>query len=207
MAKLKLTKNELKKQKDMLKVYRRYLPTLQLKKQQLQAEIQDVREKAERVLAELRVLEEELENWIALYGEAFPFEEVLSIKHLVTGRGNVAGVDMPVFEKVEFAAAPYDLFETPFWVDDGIRALEQTISLRLQHRIYEEQKRLLEYELRVTTQRVNLFEKVKIPETIANVKKIQIYMNDMQTAAVVCGKIAKKKLEESQAQNDWKEVV
>jgi len=37
MAKIRLTKNELKKQKDSLKMYKRYLPTLMLKKQQCRA--------------------------------------------------------------------------------------------------------------------------------------------------------------------------
>ena len=36
---IKLTKNEQKVQKDHLKQYQRYLPTLQLKKQQLQSVI------------------------------------------------------------------------------------------------------------------------------------------------------------------------
>ena len=44
MAKIKLTKNELKFQRDALKRFQRYLPTLQLKKQQLQMEVRHVRE-------------------------------------------------------------------------------------------------------------------------------------------------------------------
>ena len=196
MAKIKLTKNELKKQKDLLKMFQRYLPTLQLKKQQLQIEIAAVQEKAAAILAQLEAFRSRLDTWVALYGEIFPFEEYLSVEELVTGNGNIAGVEIPVFEKVSFAVREYDLFETPPWIDHGFQAIQDTISLRLQHQIYQEQKRRLEAELRVTTQRVNLFEKVKIPETKANIKKIAVYMGDQQTAAVVCGKIAKKKLEE-----------
>ena len=196
MAKIKLTKNELKKQKDALKMFQRYLPTLQLKKQQLQVEIAAVQEKAAAILAELQQFLERLDSWVELYAEAFPFADYLEVRELVTGSGNIAGVEIPLFEKVTFNVAAYDLFDTSPWIDHGIKALEDTISLQLQHEIYQEQKRRLEAELRVTTQRVNLFEKVKIPEAKANIKKIAVYMGDQQTAAVVCGKIAKKKLEE-----------
>ena len=175
MAKIKLTKNELKKQKDALKMFKRYLPTLQLKKQQLQVEIAGVQQRADRVLSELQQLEEQLNSWVSLYAEEFPFGDYLEIQELVTGEGNIAGVEIPVFEKLTFNLAVYDLFETPPWIDHAIKAIQDTISLRLQHRIYQEQKRRLEVELRVTTQRVNLFEKVKIPDTQANIKKIAVY--------------------------------
>ena len=202
MAKIKLTKNELKKQKDALKMFQRYLPTLQLKKQQLQVEIAGVQAKADEVFRQLQAFQSHLESWVALYAEGFPFEDYLSVRELITGSGNIAGVEIPVFEKVTFNVMAYDLFDTPPWIDHGIQAIKDTIPLRLQHDIYQEQKRRLEAELRVTTQRVNLFEKIRIPETKANIKKIAVYMGDQQTAAVVCGKIAKKKLEERNSAAD-----
>ena len=52
---------------------------------------------------------------------------------------------------------------------------------------------LLGKERRLTSQRVNLFEKVKIPEAKENIRMISIYLGDQQTSAVVRGKIAKKK--------------
>ena len=51
--------------------------------------------------------------------------------------------------------------------------------------------------MRSTAQRVNLFEKVKIPEARENIRVIGIYLGDQQTSAVVRGKIAKKKLQEA----------
>ena len=56
---------------------------------------------------------------------------------------------------------------------------------------------LLEKELRSTSQRVNLFEKVKIPEAKENIRIIGVFLGDQQTAAVVRGKISKKKLMEA----------
>ena len=65
--------------------------------------------------------------------------------------------------------------------------------------VLQEQARLIREELTITTQRVNLFEKVKIPETKENIRVIRIYMGDQQTAAVVRGKISKKTIVEKQA--------
>ena len=196
MAKIKLTKNEYKKQKDSLKMYTRYLPTLILKKQQLQMEIQAVIENARRVELELEAFHKDIVNWISLFSEnEYRLEDLLKVEKLLTDKGNIAGVDIPVFVAVDFEVFSYDIFEYPLWIDEGIEAIKQSISLKLKHRIYQEQKRLLERELQITTQRVNLFEKVRIPETKSNIKKIAIYLGDQQTAAVVRGKISKRNLE------------
>jgi V/A-type H+-transporting ATPase subunit D len=40
---------------------------------------------------------------------------------------------------------------------------------------------------------------VKIPETKGDIKKIQVYLGDQQTASVVRGKIAKGRLEKAGA--------
>ena len=85
------------------------------------------------------------------------------------------------------------MFETPAWVDAGIEMLRQLIRLRVERQIIEEQHRLLSDELRTTSQRVNLFEKVKIPECRENIRVIRIFMGDQQTAAVARSKIAKGK--------------
>ena len=49
--------------------------------------------------------------------------------------------------------------------------------------------------IRITNQIVNLFEKIKIPQAKENIRVIQIYLGELQTAEVVRGKIAKGKLE------------
>jgi V/A-type H+-transporting ATPase subunit D len=194
VAKIKFTKNELKKQKDSLKRFLRYLPTLMLKKQQLQMEIR----KIEAQQAELQRNREDrfrgVLRWIALFGEDVAFSELLTVKSLETEIGNIAGVDIPVFQNIQFEVAAYDLFELPLWVDMAIEEVKELASLDARINLLTKQVDLLGEELRITSQRVNLFEKVKIPETRENIRTIQIYLGDEQTAAVVRGKIAKKKL-------------
>ena len=191
MAKIKNTKTELKAQNDALKRYRRFLPMLQLKKQQLQVEMRQLESKIEsRRADETRALDE-LKSWVRLFAEPVGLENYLRIEAVKTSEGNIAGVSIPVLDDVSFRRATPDLFLTPAWVDDGITMLEQLLRLRIELGILDEQHRCLGAELRTTTQRVNLFEKVKIPECSENIRVIRIFLGDEQTADVVRGKIAK----------------
>ena len=196
MAKIKLTKNELKVQKDSLKMFKRYLPTLMLKKQQLQTEIRTIDSKAKEVRQVRVELEKEFDAWIAVFGEQEAFtKDMVTVKNIKKGTGNIAGVTIPIYEGADFSRGDYDLYETPLWVDMAADRMEKALSLDLEAEVLDEQVRLLSQELRTTTQRVNLFEKVKIPEAKANIKKISVYLGDEQTAAVVRSKISKKKLQ------------
>lgn len=200
MAKIKLTKNELKKQKDALKMYKRYLPTLQLKKQQLQTEIRGIEARAKAVAAERDRQLAEFNAWVAVFGEQEAIRRpdggwIISSGTIRTATGNIAGVDIPLFKGADFIIDEYDLFAKPLWVDRALERLRGMLTLDLEIKVLEEQVSRLEHELRITTQRVNLFEKVKIPETSSNIKKIGIYLGDQQTAQVVRGKMAKRKVE------------
>ena len=195
MAKVKLTKNELKKQKDALKMYRRYLPTLILKKQQLQMEIRNTEMRIQELQEQKKRLDEEFKSWIAVFGEKDVFTpDILKVCSITTGEGNIAGVAIPVFKGAEFEILNYDLVRLPLWLDIAVEKMKQVMLLDLESQVLEEQRRRLDRELRITTQRVNLFEKIKIPETRGNIKVIQVYLGDQQTAAVVRGKIAKRGL-------------
>ena len=195
MAKIKLTKNELKKQKDSLKMYQRYLPTLILKKQQLQAEIRITEIRIRELTDERGRVYDVFQSWIAVFGERGIFTpEILKVAQVKTAEGNVAGVAIPLFKGAEFEIYPYDLARLPLWLDMAVEKMKQIAILDIETQIVEEQRVRLDRELRITTQRVNLFEKVKIPETRENIRKIQVYLGDQQTAAVVRGKIAKRGL-------------
>ena len=208
MASIKLTKNELKVQKDALKMYRRYLPTLTLKKQQLQVEIYAIRSKAAAVRKEREVLEKGFDDWIAVFSEqnAFP-DHVVTVSNIRKGEGNIAGVTIPTFEGADFTRGDYDLYETPLWVDIAAYHMEKALSLDLEAVVLEEQVRLLGAEPHATSQRVNLFGKVEIPETEQNIRKISIYLADQQVNAVVRSKIAKRKIAARSSSSSEGQVV
>ena len=96
------------------------------------------------------------------------------------------------FSALTFADVEYDLFTTPLWFDDALEILKKQVELRLRRTLAEEQLELLEQELRIVTQRVNLFEKVKIPESKENIRRINIYIGDQQTNSVGRSKIARR---------------
>lgn len=194
---LKRTKSELKNQRESLKRYQRYLPTLQLKKQQLQAEVRQVEIARKELEAELEKTRRELQSWIALFAEDLPLADWLTVKRIELGTQHIAGVDVPVLDNLDLEENCHDRLEKPVWIDDGLRALRGEIQLAAQFEILRQQEELLVAELRTTSQRVNLFEKVKIPECKENIRIIRIALGDEQVAGVARGKLAKKKNEEA----------
>ncbi len=197
MAKIKLTKGELKRQRDVLRQYERYLPTLQLKKQQLQLEIlQQAHILTERKQAEVKK-RDALRPWIRLLAE--PDVDMIpwiTPRDVIVKTKNIAGVDIPVFETAQFGPAEYDLFSTPLWVDTAIEALRSLVVLEQEIATVEKGVQVLKQELRITAQRVNLFEKVKIPQAREAIRLIKIYIGDQMANAVGRSKIAKRKIEE-----------
>ena len=193
MGKVKNTKTELKAQRDALKRYRRYLPTLQLKKQQLQMEIRTMEQRVAEKKAEEEAARGALADWVKLYSEPLDYLSWLSVESIEVEPGNIAGVTVRALKEIRFNRTAPDLWATPDWLDEGMATLETLFRLRIERRLLEEQLRLLAEELRTTSQRVNLFEKVKIPECAENIRRIRIFLGDENTSAVVRSKIAKGK--------------
>lgn len=192
MAKIKLTKTELKAQTDALKRFQRFLPMLQLKKQQLQAEIAGIVAKVEAVAAREREARERLDMWVGLVAADPSFAEgLVELKGVETASANIAGVTIPVYKGIDTAMRDIDLWATPPWVDNLADATVEMLALKSERAILSRQRELIAAELQTTSQRVNLFEKVKIPECRENIRVIKIAIGDEQTAAVTRGKIAK----------------
>ena len=192
MAKVKLTKTELKAQGDALKRFLRFLPMLQLKKQQLQAEIAAIVTRIEAVAAQETAERKSLDAWASLFSEqTYTPSTLVTVHRIVTTTSNIAGVSIPVFKAVETTPATLDLFETPAWMDSAITLVTRMLSLKAERAVLEQQRELVTLELNTTSQRVNLFEKVKIPECKEKIRVIKIAIGDQQTASVTRGKIAK----------------
>jgi len=198
--KVKFTKGELKKQRDARDRFERYLPTLQLKQQQLQMEVRRIEALLYRKEVELERLKEDMASWVGILGySGFDLSAWVRPKNVLTRTENIAGVSIPVLDRVEFAPVDYDLYSTPLWADLAVEMLRKLAGAIVEVEILREQFRLLNRELRITMQRVNLFEKVKIPEAKENIRVIRIYLGDQDTNAVCRSKIAKRKIESAQA--------
>ena len=207
MSKTKLTKNELKKQKDALKRYQCFLPMLQLKKQQLQIEVRKIAHELDRIKMAHQKSYEELMLWVDVFSGDPPIAGMVKILGIITESANIAGVQIPLFRDLSFQTIKYDLFETPLWIDNAIIAIQNLYQLEAKLLISKRQLDLINRELKKTSQRVNLFEKVKIPEVNKHIRKLRIYLGDQQTASVVRGKISKRKLKGRAGSGDEKREV
>ncbi len=202
--KIKYTRPELKRQRDSLARFERYLPMLKLKQQQLQTTIQGIK----RQIREVRQAAEAASQKFADYSGVLNDVAGVNVRGLAeceeirTSYGNIAGVQIPVFEEAVFPRAFYSLFSTPSWVDSALADLREISAIRAREEVLERQHDLLERELTKIVQRVNLFEKVKIPEARDNIRRIRIQLGDEMTAAVGRAKIAKNKLVEVKTQAD-----
>ncbi len=196
MAQLKLNKTELKNQKNLLDQLTKYLPTLQLKKQQLQAEVETCRGQVQRVEEEMGARYRKLDSWSILFSQRLTVDmfDYLEIAGITTDKENIAGIDVPVFTGISFKERPYGFFIMPVWLDKAIKELRELIALREKIKVMQKKLELLVEELRQTNIKVNLFEKRMIPECRENIRKIRIFLGDQEIAAICNAKIAKDKL-------------
>jgi len=198
MTRLALNKTELARKKRELATYRRFLPSLDLKRRQLLEE----RSRARADLAELErqraaLREEAGRNIPMLSNRRISVEGLVTVRDVQLGEANIVGVCVPVFESVDFTVEPYGLLSKPHWVDAVVEMLKRAAELQLREQVARERLERLEAGLKKVTQRVNLFEKVLIPRAEAAIRAIQVGLADIERASVVRSKIAKRKHAES----------
>lgn len=202
MAKrIRLTRPELKAQRDILARFEHYLPMLKLKQQQLQLTILAIEAHRRQTQDALRDAREKVAAYEAILRDraGTDIRGLAKPDEVRTGRRHIAGVAIPTFQDVTFPEARYSLFATPPWVDRALADLRVVSRRNAELEVVSEQHRLIHRELVKVIQRVNLFEKVKIPEAQEAVRRIHIHLGDEMTAAVGRAKIAKRKLEAEEA--------
>ncbi len=198
-SKIKLTRPELKHQRDSLIRFQRYLPMLKLKQQQLQIVVRGVVAAVHKAAEALQAARRTFEPYQAILTDlaGVNIRELSKPSRIRTGSDNIAGVIVPVFESVEFPSASYSLFATAAWADGALTDLKEINRHEAQLDVLREVHKLLQRELTKVIQRVNLFEKVMIPEATEIIRRIRIRLGDEMTAAVGRAKIAKNKITRS----------
>lgn len=202
--KLQFTKNSLRSEEVRLKQLERYLPTLKLKKMLLQSEVDNSSQMQMKLQEELKKAHQEASGTVLLLSKKY--EEVpvhfAQVKHVQKRYENIAGLEVPVFEKVIFEEDSYSLYATPIWFDSVLTTLKDLTAAHQKIIVEEEKKRALQKELREVSIRVNLFEKVLIPKAKDNIKKIKIFLDDTQLSALAQAKVAKEKILKKKAYAD-----
>ncbi len=197
MAQIKLTKMELRDQQYKLKQLLKYLPTLQLKKAMLQTEVNNAIYEIDGLTLVYREQLGSCESFQALLSapDAGLIDQASEVEEVEKRFENIAGAEIPFFEKVIFRTSEYSLFETPLWVDSAMEKIKEVIIAKEKIEVVKEKKRILEKELREVSIRVNLFEKILIPRTEGHIKKIKVFLGDQELASVAQAKVAKGKIE------------
>lgn len=196
MVELKMTKNELRAQQNTLSQLFKYLPTLQLKKALLQAEVALTRQEYNSLELEATKQKCRVEEYSSLFTQSLPCDisYFAKITKVLKRYENIAGAEVPFFEGVTFQPITYNLFETPVWLEGAIQGLRQVSEAKAKLALVEEKLTILEKEFREVAIRVNLFEKILIPRAEKNIKKIKVFLGDQQLAAVSQAKVAKQKI-------------
>ncbi|MGY6276951.1 V-type ATP synthase subunit D [Methylomonas sp. MgM2] len=194
MAKLKLSKQALHHQQEQLKLYKRLLPSLDLKRRQLTMETQKAQEEYAAALSALDALQTRIgEELPMLADESLRLKDLIVVKAYQRGEQNVVGVRLPVLESMDCQVADYSLLGTPPWLDLLVQRLKDAKISQLQAEIAAERLDILRVQMRRITQRVNLFEKILIPTTHQNIQRLRIYLGETERSAVVTSKLAKSK--------------
>ena len=195
--KIKLTWAELRQQRNALERFELYLPMLKLKQQQLQLTIGQALQEHHGIQQAADAFEKKISAYRSVFNDAAGVNvaALSEPEEVKTTRKNIAGVTVPVFESVSFQKAVYSLFGTPPWIDQALADLREQNRNLAELEVVARKLELLQAELKKVMQRVNLFEKIIIPETRQNIRRIRIALGDQMTAAVARAKIAKAKLE------------
>jgi len=192
MGKLSFTKSGLHKQREDLKLFQRVLPSLDLKRLQLTAELARARERLRAVQDEVEALKKTVgEDLPMLANREMDVSGLLKVSSIQIEEENVVGVRLPVLKAIRYTVSDYSLFVKPHWVDGLVERMQQRIELQERAKVSAERVRLLDRALRRVTQRVNLFSKILIPAAKKNILKIQIALGDAERAAVGRAKLTK----------------
>ena len=192
MAKLALNKSQLKKENDQLKLFKKVLPSLELKRMQLTS----VLSKAQAQLLKDKTEVEQLIDTVAeqlpmLANRQFILAYLVKLKSVQVNEENVVGVRLPSLGSIDFDMSDYSMLAKPHWVDVFVDRLKEMITKRMVLKISEERVTKLELAVRRITQRVNLFEKILIPTAKKNIQRIRIFLGDAERSAIVRSKSAK----------------
>ena len=194
MTRLSFSKASLHKEDKQLKRYQQYLPSLDLKRQQLIAE----RSKA---IAQLTVTEAQIKACYACVEEQLPMlsneliklDDLVWVEQVVINEENLVGIKLPVLQDIDIKKKAYSFLSKPHWVDLLVVKLTEMLELKVQLKVNQQRLAILQQAVKKISQRVNLFDKVLIPKAQKNIGKIKIFLSDAERAAVVRAKITKQK--------------
>lgn len=200
MSRLQLNKSSLSREAKNLRTYQRFLPSLDLKRRQLMAERAKARKVVDKIKQDIETINTRVRREIPMLADTgIDLNGLVSVTQVNIAQENIVGTRLPRLNDMALAVRPYAFLAKPHWVDSLVTQLSARLEQQIELQIAERRVVLLESAVNMITQRVNLFEKVLIPEALSNIKKIRIYLSDEEMAAVVRSKMVKRKHAERHA--------
>lgn len=194
MSRLQLNKSSLANEAKSLGTYKRFLPSLDLKRQQLMAQRNKAKTSLAKTVRRIDQLQLQVGDQLPmLASQNIDLTGLVQLAEASLGTENIVGTHLPTVNRIEVKVKPYSVMATPHWVDNAVEALKEMLELKIVAQVNQRRLQLLNKAVSTITQRVNLFEKVLIPQAETNIKRIKVYLSDEQMAAVVRSKIAKRK--------------
>lgn len=186
----KTSLNEITKQ---LKVRTRALPTLKNKESALRLEVRKAKSRSDELERQLEVSIKEYDGIAALWNEFEP--GLISIKDIEVDTVKIAGVKIPELKGIDWEIRDFNAFSKPAWFADGVRILKKMAALGIESEIFAARSKILDFQRKKTTQKVNLYEKVQIPGYQEAILKIKRFMEDEENLSKAAQKIVKTRHE------------
>jgi V/A-type H+-transporting ATPase subunit D len=194
MPRLALNKTSLTRESRQLDTFERFLPSLDLKRRQLIAERNKARRDVVATTQDIEGLERSSGQKLPMAADArLDLNGLVTVRNVEIGQENLVGLRLPVLADVSLDRVEFAFLARPHWVDALADLLEELLRMRVRLQVKVRRLEILEGAVKKTTQRVNLFDKVLIPKTRNNIRRIRIKLSDAEKAAVVNAKIAKRK--------------
>ncbi|MGN1219599.1 MAG: V-type ATP synthase subunit D [Candidatus Cryptobacteroides sp.] len=193
----KTSLNNLGKQ---LKMRQKALPTLKNKESALRLEVRKAKEKSEQLIKDLEAAMQRYDYLAALWNEFDPGLISITDVDLITVK--VAGVKTPDLKDIHYEIHEFNAFAKPAWYADGVAILKELSRLGIESEVYMEKSRILDWQRKKTTQKVNLYEKVQIPGYQEAIRKIKRYMEDEENLSKAASKIVKSRHAEEEEQEN-----
>ena len=191
-----MNKNTLATLKEELKEYNTAVPVFEMKEQKLKEVVRTVENSIVRLEDSIEEINEETKKWVAVMAEeTVDLSKLLKVDHVVSDKREIAGVAIEEFEDIVFENVEVDLFNTPLWLDAAIEVLQDQKTNRTLVEVEKRNLQMLREELLEARRMKNALLEVFIPETAESIRKIEIYLGDVERLAIGCAKLVKKKKE------------
>ena len=172
-----------------LKVRQKALPTLKNKESALRVSVAAAKARSEQLEKEVAQALQSYDYLSALWNEFEP--GLIRITDVKLRTVKVAGVKIPELDEIVYELREFNAFTKPAWYADGVQILKNITRLGIESEVFLQRRKILDYNRKKTTQKVNLYEKVQIPGYQEAIRKIKRYMEDEENLSKASSKIVK----------------